>query len=125
MDGSIIIEGLRVFGHIGVAEQEQLVGNMYDADICLDFSCSQVMESGSLDDTINYAAVVASVRSEMEVPAVLLEEAVGRIYRRLCQEYPAITGGSIALYKTHPPISAELGRVGFRYRWQKNDGDGD
>ncbi len=122
MAGSIIIEGLRVFGHIGVAEQEQLVGNMYDADICLEFSCSQVMESGSLDDTINYAAVVASVRSEMEVPAALLEEAVGRIHRRLCQEHPAITGGSIALYKIHPPIAAELGRVGFRYQWQRNDG---
>ena len=117
MAGSIIIEGLRVFGHIGVAEQEQIVGNMYEADIRLDFPCEKVMESEDIEDTINYAAVVSAVRAEMEVPAVLLEEVVGRIRRRLLHEFTTVSSGSIALYKIHPPIAAELRRIGFRYSW--------
>lgn len=115
--GSILIEGLRVFSYIGVLPQEKTVGNTFETDVRLDFDCGRVLENGDIADTINYAAAVETIRHEIEKPAELLEETGGRIRRALCAQFPAISGGSIALYKIHPPIAAELARVGFRLEW--------
>lgn len=116
-NGTIIIEGLRVFSHIGVFPQEKTVGNIFEADISLEFDCGAVLTSGKLEDTLNYAEICRLARCEIEKDADLLEETAGRIQRALTTAFPQITGGHISLYKLHPPIECELRKAGFSFCW--------
>lgn len=115
--GSIVIKGLKVFGHHGVDPQETLVGNMFEVSVSLRFVCEHAMRTDRLDLTINYAEVVALIREEMEFPSKLLEHVALRIYDHLIRRFPQITGGTLEIYKLQPPISAELDRVGFCFEW--------
>lgn len=117
MGGTIIIEDLVLFGHHGVCEQEKVVGNYFEYSVRLKLSDVPALESDSLDGTISYADVINIIKVENALPSKLLEHVAGRIYRRLCESYPQITGGTIEIYKPAPPVSAELRRAGFRLDW--------
>lgn len=115
--GSIEIEGLMIFARHGVLPQERTVGNMFEVSLSLTFPCTYAMRTDRVDLTINYADVIEIIRQEMNFPSKLLENVAYRIYQTLTMRYPQITGGRVAIYKTQPPISAELKKVGFAFSW--------
>lgn len=115
--GIIHVDNLKIYAHHGVMEQERTVGNNFTVSLLLRFDATQAMTIDNLDATINYADIVALVKSEMALPSRLLEHVVGRIHRRLTERYPQITGGSISLYKLNPPIPCEIDRIGFTFEW--------
>ena len=117
MQTSIIIEGLKIFARHGVLEQERRVGNVFELDIRLYFDAARAMESDNVEHTVNYARVIDIVNATMDQPSNLLEHAAARIRQNICNEFPEITSGSIALYKIHPPLSAQLSRTGFILNW--------
>ena len=117
MHSSIVIEGLRIFARHGVLEQERRVGNEFELDIRLDFDASRAMDSDDVNHTVNYARVIDIVNSAMANPANLLEHAAANIRNEILNEFPQITSGKIALYKIHPPLSAQLARTGFILNW--------
>lgn len=114
---SILIEGLRIHARHGVLPQERTVGNLFELDIRLYFNAHKAMESDLVEETVNYAKVIDLVKDVMEEPSALLEHVAGRIRQAVCSEFPVISGGSISIYKIHPPVNAELGRVGFQLQW--------
>lgn len=117
MGGTVIIEGLRLFGHHGVGEQERTVGNTFEFDIRLRCAETPAMQTDALSGTISYADVIDIVKAENVQPAALLERLAFRIAEAIRSKYPAVTGGSVAVYKPAPPVSAELKRAGFLYEW--------
>lgn len=118
MSESIIhIDGLRIYARHGVNAQERVAGNVFEVNVSLKTDAGTAMMNDSLGDTVNYAEIVDLIKNCMAEPSNLLENAVYRIYRAIAENYPAVSHGSISLYKLQPPISAELARVGFTYRW--------
>ena len=75
------------------------------------------LHSDGLSDTINYAEVYETVKSEMAIPSDLLEHVAGRIIRALQARFPKITGGKIAVTKKRPPIAAEIDEVSAIVEW--------
>ena len=73
MEGSIEINGLRLFGRHGVYEEELLNGNTFELTLLLDYDISRPMISDDINDTLNYAQAVEIIRKEMETPSKLLE----------------------------------------------------
>lgn len=115
--GTIIIDNLRVFARHGVLAQETVVGNTFDICIRLEFDATEAMQTDEVGNTLNYAEIIEVVKTEMKTSSKLLEHVTMRIYRALNSRYPQILSGEIAVYKVAPPISCEVGRVGFSYRW--------
>lgn len=115
--GSIIIDGLRIQAAHGVEVQENIVGNTFEVYVRLDFPAEHAMRTDRLDLTLNYAAIVELVRQEMKVTSRLLEHVVFRLYQAIMMKYMQVVGGEITVYKLNPPISAEINKVGFTYRW--------
>lgn len=115
--GSVIVEGLKVYAHHGVYRQENVVGNYFEVDVRLDFDADVAMRTDSPDQTLNYAVVVDIIKDCMSRPAQLLEHVVYVIHNELTRRFPEIISGSIAVYKIQPPLSAEMKRVGYVYRW--------
>ena len=71
MKTSIELNRIRFFSYHGVAEQERRVGNDYEVSLRVDYPLERAMESDSLCDTLDYAALYALVAAEMSVPSQL------------------------------------------------------
>lgn len=67
MKTSIELNRIRFFSYHGVAEQERRVGNDYEVSLRVDYPLERAMESDSLCDTLDYAALYALVSAEMSV----------------------------------------------------------
>lgn len=114
----IEINDLRLRAFHGVLPAERLIGNIFSVDIVLKADLSAAMNSDSVENTINYAEVIETVRREMSEPSDLLEHVVGRLRRALTAAYPAVIGGSIRLSKLTPPIAGvELASVAVKTSW--------
>jgi len=115
--GTVIVKGLRLLAYHGIAPQEKVVGNEFEIDIELSFIAAKAMNDDDLTYTVSYAQVVSVIRKCMETPSDLVENVVYRIYKALAESFPAVVHGRVTLYKLHPPIPAELEKVGFSYAW--------
>lgn len=114
---TIEVTGLELWANHGVLEQERAVGNRFVVDVSIDADLSRAMESDSVADTINYAAIVDIVKREMARPSALLENVVWRIRRAIISEFPMVIGGSVRLTKLTPPISCRVTGVSVTTRW--------
>ncbi len=115
--GYIDINNLKIYAYHGVDPQENVVGNYYEVNLKLCFLCQNAMRSDRLDHTINYADVVRLIEKEMSLPSRLLENVTYRIHTSLTAVFPQIISGEISIYKLNPPISSEIEKIGFVYRW--------
>lgn len=114
----ILVEGLRIRANHGVMPQENLVGNIFEISLRLSYPPAlDGMNDDLIIHTLNYATVVDIVKKVMATSSQLLENVAGRIYSELTDAFPMIDGGEITVKKLSPPISAELGAVGFCYSW--------
>lgn len=117
MKGYIEINGLRVFAHHGVMEQERVVGNMFEVTAHLVYPMDKAMEGDCLDGTMNYAEAIEIVMHEMSIPSSLLENVACRLKNALLYAFPEISGGMIRVAKLTPPVTAELDSVAVSIEW--------
>ncbi|MDE6652442.1 MAG: dihydroneopterin aldolase [Paramuribaculum sp.] len=117
MRGTIEIDSLRLHACHGVAEQERIVGNIFDISVSLAYPVDKAVETDNIEDTLNYAAVIQVIKKEMKIPSLLLEHVAGRIVKALINEFPLISGGRIKLTKVTPPCGAELKGVSVILEW--------
>lgn len=109
---SIFLRSLRFHAFHGVMEQERTVGNDYLVDVRIGCQLAKAMESDDVNDTVNYAEVYGVIREEMRQPSRLLENVVGRIGRRLLDEFPMIETLDLKLTKVNPPMGADCDGAG-------------
>ncbi len=115
--GTIVVEGLKIFAYHGVFPQETMVGNMFEVSLSVEFNPEPAMRGDRVDLTINYAELIDIIKDVMAYPSKLIEHVCFRIYQNITHRFPRITGGVISIYKLQPPVSVELDRVGFVFRW--------
>ena len=70
-DLTVEVNGLRLFAHHGVGEQERKVGNLFEVTVHLRYPADGAIADDRLEDTLNYAEAVAVVREVMTVPSQL------------------------------------------------------
>lgn len=117
MEGTIEINGLKLFARHGVFDFERLNGNTFEVTVHLRYPIAEAMDSDDVSQTLNYAEAVEVIRTEMAIPSNLLEHVVGRIQKELLKRWPLISGGMISLTKLTPPIAARLDGVAVRINW--------
>ena len=64
------------------------------------------METDNVDDTLNYAELLAVAKAQMEQPSLLIEHVAGRIAREVFERWPQATSLDITLTKQNPPMGA-------------------
>ena len=104
----IELEEMRFYAYHGVSPQERKVGNHFVVTLRLTAPLEAATRSDNLADTINYADVYDTVRTEMERPSRLLEHAAGRIVRSLKTRFPQLTAVEVKLSKRNPPFGGDL-----------------
>lgn len=117
----ISLEQMRFYAYHGVLEQERRVGNHFEVSLTVEASVAQSLSSDALEDTINYALLHQVVAEEMAVPSELLEHVVGRMARRLFDEFAMIEGLDLRLSKCNPPFGGDVQRATVRLQCARGE----
>lgn len=113
----IEINKLRIRAYHGVADQERVVGNIFEVTVQLAYPLERAMETDNVAHTLNYGEVVDVITSEMRKPSRLLEHVAQRLYTKLVHSFPNITGGMISVSKLAPPLGEEMESVAVTIKW--------
>ena len=109
----ITLHEMRFYAYHGVFPQEQRVGNQFVVELTFWVDVAGSVRSDELEETISYADVYEVVKAEMAIPSQLLEHVVGRISRRLFEEFPRLSRLSLTLSKRNPPFPGEVRSASF------------
>jgi dihydroneopterin aldolase len=108
MKSFILLENMVFYAYHGVLAQEAKVGNEFVVNLKIEVDLTGAAQSDILDDTINYAAVYEEVKTQMEIPSLLLENVAYRIMQNLRRKFSRIEHLEVKLSKRNPPMGAQI-----------------
>lgn len=104
----ITLNSVRLYAYHGVLEQERIVGGEYEVTLSVTAPDDvRALEHDKLEGTINYAALYYIIRSEMAVPAALLEHIAWRIGKTVRKTFPQVQQTVVSITKVNPPLGAD------------------
>lgn len=112
----ISLDHVRMFGRIGVMEQERVVGNDFTVNVAVELD-SAGFSSERLDSSVSYADIFEEVRQVMSREWQLLESVAMEIGARLQARWPQIEYGRVSITKERPPISSFDGSATVSYEF--------
>ena len=105
----IEVKGIKAFGYHGVFESERKSGQIFYVDLALELDLTLPSMSDEVTDTVNYAALIDLVLSEVTgEPVSLIEKLAGRIAHLIKSKYPQIRSASVTVHKPQAPVGAEV-----------------
>ncbi len=116
----IFLNNIVFFAYHGVAPQEQIVGNEFYVTIRLKVNIQIAALTDEVSNTVSYANVFESIKSEMDIPSKLLENIAARIIKRLFKDYNQIETIELKLGKRNPPMGAEVDMAGIEMTCNRN-----
>ena len=114
---TIELRNLQFFSFHGLYEEEKKVGGEFVVDVFAKFP-SENHNLTSIDETVNYAALFAIIKEEMNQPRELLETIAQSIAEKIYTKYSVIKEIEIRIEKKRAPIVGFSGSVAARYKKQ-------
>ena len=112
---TIELRNLDFFSFHGLYEEEKKVGGEFVVDVFARFP-AQDHKLTSIEETVNYAALFAIIKDEMDQPRELLETIAQSIAERIYNKYAVIREIEIRIEKKQAPIAGLNGSVAATYR---------
>ncbi|MDD4379490.1 MAG: dihydroneopterin aldolase [Dysgonamonadaceae bacterium] len=106
----IELKNMRFFAHHGVFSQETVVGNEFMVNLHIEADLTEACKTDNIEHTINYASVYELVKSEMQKPSQLMENAAYRIMGQIKASFPQIVHLEVRIAKMNPPVGGEVER---------------
>jgi dihydroneopterin aldolase len=103
--GLIEIEGMDFFAYHGCFKEERVIGTRFTVDAWLTTDTTEAENSDDLKQTVNYQAVYALIRHEMEQHSHLLEHVAKRMIEALYREFNSLTHVKIKVSKLNPALA--------------------
>ena len=103
--GLIEIEGMDFFAYHGCFKEEQVIGTRFIVDAWLTTDTSEAETSDELIHTVNYQAVYALLRHEMEKHSHLLENVARRMIDAIYKDFKEVTYVKIKVSKLNPALA--------------------
>lgn len=104
----IILKGIRFHGHHGVPQAERQVGGHYEVDATLGCSLVNAGRTDALEDTIDYASIVARILDIGTQESFQLVEALAEKMATAILEGFAVNEVQLTVKKLHPPIEQPI-----------------
>ncbi len=112
--GKIYLKNIRLYAFHGCMDEEEKIGSDYVINIVVDTDLDLSSKTDELKDTVDYVALHAIVKTEMEQRAKLLEHVADRIIRRILNEYPSVNKAKVKVAKKNPPIGGNVEEVAVK-----------
>lgn len=113
MNSYILLNNVRFYAYHGVGKQETLVGNEFSVSLRIKIDIQRAIETDEVSDTVSYADIYETVKTEMAIPSKLLEHVGGRVIKSLFQKFPKIEEIELKLTKRNPPMGADIETAGI------------
>jgi dihydroneopterin aldolase len=110
----IVVRGLRLWAHVGVLEQERLLGQWFELDVSLAWDLAAAGAGDQLEHSLDYSrAITALQRLAGELRCLTLEHFAERILDVLEQLYGPVPM-RLELRKCRAPVPGFTGVVGVQ-----------
>lgn len=111
---NITLNNLQFYSHIGVYDQERIVGNDFRVDVKVSFPADS-FKSEDLTSTISYADIYAIVHEEMHIEHRLIETVCVKIAQKIKDISFSDCSISVKIAKISPPIGGCTGDAEVEY----------
>jgi dihydroneopterin aldolase len=114
MSDHILVEGLVVLAHHGVAPQEKALGQRFELDLRADLDLRPAGQSDDYAATVGYEALIAvAIEAFTAKSHNLIEAAAEAVAAAALTRFPAIERITVAVRKPAAPIEAVFRSVGI------------
>ena len=116
---SISLQHLRFFAYHGVHAEEKKTGNEFEVNLTVSYQPGSGTITG-IQDTVDYSALFALLKLEMQSPRNLLETLTMEIVEKIHARFPRIKKIELSITKLTAPIESLTGSVGVSYTREYN-----
>jgi len=106
----ISVEGVRVFAYHGHLPEESVLGGNFIVNVWVNVDTSEVEETDSLSDTVDYVKIIEVVKSQMLIRANMIEIPAKRIVDAIL-ELNKVQNVKVEVEKIQPPIAAAFDKI--------------
>lgn len=119
---AVFLEGIELFGYIGVLEGEKRDGQPFLIDVELGLDLRQAGRSDILAHTVNYAEVFALAEQLMdEARYDLIETFAEQLCEEIFSYFDLPQTVAVTVRKPEAPIDGKFGSVGVTIRRRRDD----
>lgn len=105
----IFIKGLKLYGYHGVNPEEKEDGQFFILDVTCSADLEKPCHSDQVEDTINYAKVIKTIRASfLQEKYDLLEKAAQVVADAVLDAFPMIQSVTVLLKKPQAPVKADI-----------------
>ncbi|MDG2503071.1 MAG: dihydroneopterin aldolase [Flavobacteriaceae bacterium] len=112
--GKIYLKNIRLYAFHGCMDEEEKIGSDYIVNLVVKTNLDKSSKSDQLKDTVDYVALNAIVKEEMQQRAKLLEHVADRILNRIIEEHPSVKKAKVKVSKRNPPIGGNVEEVAVK-----------
>ena len=112
--GKIYLKNIRLYAFHGCMDEEEKIGSDYIVNVVVKTNLDKSSKSDQLKDTVDYVALNAIVKEEMQQRAKLLEHVADRILNRIIEEHPSVKKAKVKVSKRNPPIGGNVEEVAVK-----------
>ena len=112
--GKIYLKNIRLYAFHGCMDEEEKIGSDYIVNVVVKTNLDKSSKSDQLKDTVDYVALHAIVKEEMQQRAKLLEHVADRILNRIIEEHPSVQKAKVKVSKRNPPIGGNVDEVAVK-----------
>jgi dihydroneopterin aldolase len=107
----LVVRGLEAFGHHGVLDAERQAGQVFLVDLVLVLDTREAARTDDLQQTVDYATLVAQVKEAIENDPVDLIETLAERLAGICLEDPRVRGTEVTVHKPSAPVDATFSDI--------------
>ena len=107
----LVLRGIAAYGRHGVLESERRDGQRFLVDVVLGVDAGAAAAADDLSATVDYAELVAAVRTDVESEPVSLLESLAVRLAELCLQRSLVQWAEVTVHKPEAPMGVSIGDV--------------
>ena len=117
--GVITVGGIRVFAFHGHLPEEAKLGGHFIVNVWVTADTSEVEKTDDLNDTVDYAKIIAIVKEQMAIRSDMIEHPAKRIVDAILP-LNKVQKVKVEVEKIQPPINASFDKISVTIKGEQN-----
>ena len=115
----ITVEGIRLYAYHGHLPGEAKLGGHFIVNVWVTADTSEVEKTDELNDTVDYAKIIAIVKEQMAIRSDMIEHPAKRIVDAILPLHK-VQKVKVEVEKIAPPIDATFDKISVTIKGEQN-----
>ena len=115
----ITVEGIRLYAYHGHLPGEAKLGGHFIVNVWVTADTSEVEKTDDLNDTVDYAKIIAIVKEQMAIRSDMIEHPTKRIVDAILP-FNNVQKVKVEVEKIQPPINASFDKISVTIKGEQN-----